>query len=75
MKKSVLKSSRKGKVKYKKLESGVRVVAQQVKNPTSIHEDVVQYLASLSGLWIGRCCELCYRLKMWLGSGVAGTVV
>ena len=37
---------------------GVPVVAQQLTNPTNIHEDVVRSLASLSGLriWRGVSC-------------------
>jgi len=50
-------------------------VAQWVKNPTSIHEDVGLILASLSGLRIRRCRELWCRLQMWLGSGVAVAVM
>ena len=34
----------------KKQKQGVPIVAQHVKNPTSIHENVVQSLALLSGL-------------------------
>ena len=46
---------------------GVPVVAEQVKNLTSIHED----LPSLSGLRIWCCCELQCRLPVWLGYGIA----
>ena len=35
---------------------------------------LVRFLASLSGLRILRCCELWYRLQMWLGSGVGVAV-
>ena len=49
----------------------VPVVAQQVKNPTSIHEDAGLILGSLSGLRIRRCRELWCRSQMQLGSCVA----
>ena len=55
--------------------SGVPVVAQWLKNLTSIHEDQFQSLASLHGLGIWRCGELWYRLKMRHGSGIAVAVV
>ena len=55
--------------------SGVPLVAQWVKNLSSIHEDVVQSLALLSGLRIRHCHELQYRVQMWLGSCVAVAVV
>ena len=48
-------------------------MAQQLMNPTSIHEAAVQSLALLSGLRILHCCELWWQ--MWLGSGVAVAVV
>ena len=35
----------------------------------------VRSLASLSGLRVWRCHELCCRLQMWLGSGFAVAVV
>ena len=35
----------------------------------------VQSLASLSGLRIWRCCELCCKLQTWLGSRIAVAVV
>ena len=54
--------------------TGVPVVAQQVKNPTSICEDVVRSLASLSGLRISCHHELQHREQMWLGSGIAVAV-
>ena len=38
---------------------GIPFVAQRVKNPTSIQEDVGRFLASLSGLRIQGCHELC----------------
>ena len=50
---------------------GVPIVTEQVKNLTSIHDDV----ASLSGLRIRHCCNLWRRSQMWLGSQVAVAVV
>ena len=52
---------------------GVPVVAQQVKNPTSIQEDV----GSMPGLaqWAKGPALLCHRSQMWLGSCVAVAVV
>ena len=49
-------------------------MAQWVKNPTNIHEDVVPSLALLHGLRVWRCCELWGRLQMGLRSGVAVAV-
>ena len=46
-----------------------------VMNPTGIHEDADQSLASFSGLRIRRCCELQYRSKTWLGFPIAVAVV
>ena len=46
-------------------------MAQQVANPPSIHEDVVQSLASLSRLRICPCHELWCRLQTRLRSHVA----
>ena len=46
--------------------TGVPIVGQQAKNPTSIHEDVVRSLASLSGLRIQHCHKLRCRSKMQL---------
>ena len=43
------------------------VVAQQVKNPTSIQEDAVRSLVSLSGLRSRRCRELWCRSHPRLG--------
>ena len=40
-------------------------------NPTSIHEDEVLSLASLSGSGIWRWGGLCCRSQMWLGAHVA----
>ena len=53
---------------------GVLIVAQQVTNPTSVHDDVGLILASLSGLRIQCCHELWYRLTQ-LRSGIAVAVV
>ena len=52
---------------------GFPFVAQQLMDPTSIHEMLLGSLALLSGLRIQRCCEMWYRSQMWLGSGVAVT--
>ena len=53
----------------KRWSMGVPTVAQQVKNPTSIQEDVGSILASLSGLRIWN------RSQMQLGSHAAVAVV
>ena len=54
---------------------GVLVVAQQVKNPTSDHEDE----GSIPGLaqWVEDpvCCEVWCRSQIQLGSHVAAAVV
>ena len=54
----VFKTNNSSLVKMK--TSGVTVVAQQVKNPTSIHEDggLIPGLNQW-GLRISRCCKLC----------------
>ena len=52
----------------------VPVVAQRVKNPTSIMGIWVQYLASLSGLRNQLCHKLWYRLQTQLRSGIAVAV-
>ena len=49
-------------------------MAQQLANPTSIHEDGVQSLAFLSGLRIRRCRELWCRSQMRFGCRVAVAV-
>ena len=53
----------------KKRMYGVPAVAQRVKNPTSIYEDVCLIPVSLSGLKIWRCCKLRRRSTMRLRSG------
>ena len=54
---------------------GVPIVAQRVKNPTSIHK----LAGSIPGLdqWVKDlvCNELCHRSQMQLGSGVSVAVV
>jgi len=60
--------------RFKREVSGVLIVAQWVKNLTSICEDVGLILASLSGLRILCCYKLWRRCQMLLGSGVAVTV-
>ena len=45
-----------------------------VTNPTGIHKDVVQFLASLSRLRTWRCHELQCRSQMWLGYGIVVAV-
>ena len=68
----VFKTNNSSLVKMK--TSGVTVVAQQVKNPTSIHEDggLIPGLNQW-GLRISRCCKLCLgqscgwnRVLLWL---------
>ena len=54
---------------------GVPIVAQGVKNLTSIHEDGGLLLATLSGLWIQHYHKLQLRSQIWLGSRVAAAVV
>ena len=44
-------------------------------DPTCIHDDVGSILALLSGLRIQCCCELWFRLQMWLGSWISVAVV
>ena len=53
---------------------GVPIVAQRVKNPTSIHEEAASALASLSGLGIQYCSELWCGSGMWLRPRLAVTV-
>ena len=59
------------KIFLKGNEMGVPVVAQRVKTPTSIHED----LGSIPGLVQWYCHELWHRLQMWLGSHFPVTMV
>ena len=61
--------------KKKKKMTRVLLVAQQLTNPTRIHEDADLILGLLSGLRIQCCHELWCRSKMWLGSPIAVTVV
>ena len=42
----------------KKSTSGVPVVAQWVKNPTSVHEDVGSIPGHAQGVKIRHCCKL-----------------
>ena len=49
-------------------------MAQQVKNPMSIHEDAGSE-PGFSGLRIWHCRELWHRLQTWLRSCVAVAVV
>ena len=53
---------------------GVPTVTQQVKNPTSIHEDEGSILASFSWLRILRCHKLQHSSQVQLGSGIAVAV-
>ena len=57
------------KAMAKEVKEGVPVVAQQLANLASIHEDV----SSIPGLaqWVKRCRELWCRLQTQLGSLVA----
>ena len=60
---------------FKIAKSGVPVVVQWKWIRLVTLRLRVQSLASLSGLRIWSCCELWYRLQMWLGSGIAVAVV
>ena len=62
-------------IKLKNFYTGVLFMAQWIKNPTSILEDVGLILAVPSGLRIQHCCELWCRLQAQLGSCVAVAVV
>ena len=55
---------------------GVPIVAQWLRNPTSIHEDAgsTQVAGSLSGLRIWHCHELWCRSQMQFGSHIAVAV-
>ena len=52
------------------IKEGVPIVAQQVKNLTSIHKDAGSILASLSGLRIWHC----HKLQLRSGIAVAEAV-
>ena len=56
---------------------GVPIVAQQVKNPTSIYKDegLIPGPTQQAEDLIHHCCELWYRSQMWLGPGIAVAVV
>ena len=58
------------KVMLKTVNMGFTIVAQCIKDPTIIHEDIDSILG-LSGLRIQCCHKLQRRSQMWLGSGVA----
>ena len=47
---------------------GVAIVAQQITNPTSMHEDEGLIPGLVGGLRIQHCCELWCRSQMQLGS-------
>ena len=51
------------------------MIAQQVKNPTSIPEDAGSIPSLAQGLRIYSCHKLWYRSKVWLRYGVAVAVV
>ena len=55
---------------FKNLSVGVPILAQQVKNLTSIHEDMGSF-PSLSQWVKDPFCELWCRSQMHLGSGIA----
>ena len=59
-------------VKFKNSFLGVLVVVQRVTNPTGIHEDEGLIPGLAHWLKDQCCCELWYRLQIWLGSCVAG---
>ena len=65
--KKIAKEETKKKKKKDLQGSGVPIVAQELMNPSSSHEDtgLIPGL-SLSGLRIQRCCELWRRLQMRL---------
>ena len=49
-------------------------MAQQVKNPTTIHEDVGLTPGLAQWLGIQHCHKLRHRSQMWLGSGLVMAV-
>ena len=53
---------------------GVPIMAQEVKNPTSIHEDAGLILTSIGELRIQRCHELWSRSQMWLRADITVAV-
>ena len=53
------------------LHRGVPVVAQRLRNPTSIHDDAVRSMALLGGLRIQCCHELLCRSQMQFRSVIA----
>ena len=59
---------------FKNQKQGVPIVAQWVKNLTSIHKIWVRSLASPSGLRIQCCRKLWYRSQVQCRSGVAVAV-
>ena len=61
-------------IEEKKAESGVPIVAQQLKDPMVSGRTQVQPLASLRGLRIWRCCQLWHRSQLRFGSGIAVAV-
>ena len=53
---------------------GIPVIAQRVKNPTSVHEDLGSITGLDRGLKIWHCHKLWPRSQMWLGSHIAVAV-
>ena len=64
-----------GKESFIQIQHRAPLMAQPVKNLTSIHKDVVQCLALLSGLRIQRCYKLWCRSQMRPGSHVVDCCV